>query len=59
MVSFASNAEKAGIDFDQEIVSVQMEAEVPPKQLLFIPAVLMFMGIWWLQRGRVRKEQAA
>jgi TRAP transporter 4TM/12TM fusion protein len=57
-VSFGSNAEKAGIDFDQEIVSVQLDAPRPPKQLLFIPAVLLFGLVWRMQRGRQKKELA-
>ncbi len=56
-VVFGSNAEKMGIDFDQEIVSVQLDAPRPPKQLLFIPAVLLFALIWSLQRGRQKKEK--
>ncbi len=57
-VVFSSPAEKAGVDFDQEIVSVQSVASRPPKQLVFIPAILAFVLIWSIQRGRSRKEQA-
>lgn len=57
-VVFSSAAEKAGIDFDQEIVSIQTIASRPPKQLVFIPALLLFVLIWSIQRGRARKEQA-
>ncbi|MBW2634208.1 MAG: TRAP transporter permease, partial [Deltaproteobacteria bacterium] len=35
-VVFSSPAEKAGIDFDQEVLSIQMPAKRPPKQLMFI-----------------------
>jgi len=56
-VGFASSAEKAGIDFDQEIASIQMDADIPPKQLMFIPAILFFALIWWLQRERSRREK--
>ena len=58
-VVFASNAEKAGVDFDQEIVNVQMEASIPPKQLLYIPAIMLFAVVYALQRRRAKKEQAA
>ena len=58
-VVFASNAEKAGVDFDQEIVNVQMAASIPPKQLLFIPALVLFAGVYAVQRRRARKEQTA
>jgi hypothetical protein len=57
-VMFASSAEKAGVDFDQEIVSIQASASRPPKQLVFIPALLLFGLIWTMQKGRSRKEQA-
>jgi TRAP transporter 4TM/12TM fusion protein len=57
-VMFASSAEKAGVDFDQEIVSIQASASRPPKQLVFIPALLLFGLIWTMQRGRSRKEEA-
>ncbi len=55
-VGFGSSAEKAGIDFEQEIVNVQTDADIPPKQLMFIPAVLFFALIYWLQRRRSRSE---
>ncbi len=57
-VMFASSAEKAGVDFDQEIISIQASASRPPKQLVFIPALVLFGLVWSIQRGRSRKEQA-
>ncbi len=53
-VVFASLAEKAGLDFDQEILSIQAKASRPPKQLVYIPAILIFLGIVLLQRRRLR-----
>jgi hypothetical protein len=58
MVTFASLAEKSGIDFDQEILSVEMPNDRPPKQLMFIPAFALLALIYRLQRGRLRKEQS-
>jgi TRAP transporter 4TM/12TM fusion protein len=58
-VVFASAAEKARVDFDQEILYVQVPNERPPKQLMFIPALLLLALVYRLQRGRIRKEQAA
>jgi hypothetical protein len=58
-VVFSSAAEKAGIDFDQEILNIQVPAERPPKQLMFIPALLLYAGVWFLQRGRKQKLEAA
>jgi TRAP transporter 4TM/12TM fusion protein len=57
MVAFASPAEKASIDFDQEILSIQMEADRPPKQLMFFPALALLALIWFLQKGRIRKAE--
>jgi TRAP-type uncharacterized transport system fused permease subunit len=57
-VVFGSQAEKRGIFFDQEIVFVQVEAQRPPKQLVFIPALLLFALIWYMQRRRSTKKQA-
>ena len=51
-VMFASPAEKVGIDFDWEIVNLQVEAERPPKQLMFIPALGLLVLVAWLQRRR-------
>ena len=59
MISNIHAAEKAGVDFDQEIVSIQALASRPPKQLMFIPALLLFALVWVLQRGRARKAAAA
>ena len=57
-VVFASPAEKAGIDFDQEVLNIQMPAERPPKQLMFIPAFALYALVWFLQRGRKNKLEA-
>jgi TRAP transporter 4TM/12TM fusion protein len=56
-VVFASPAEKAKIDFDQEILSVQVPNERPPKQLMFIPALLLLTLIWFIQRKRAKKQE--
>ncbi len=56
LVAFSSPAEKAKIDFDQEIVSVQLKADRPPKQIMFFPAILLFFFIWKCQKGRVKKK---
>jgi predicted nucleic-acid-binding protein len=58
-VVFSSLAEKAGVDFDQEILNLQMPTKRLPKQLMFIPAMLLLSLIWFLQRGRSKKLQEA
>jgi TRAP transporter 4TM/12TM fusion protein len=55
LVAFGSPAEKARIDFDQEIIGVQMKTDRPPKQLVFIPAMMLLALLWYIQRGRARK----
>lgn len=55
IVGFGSPAEKASIDFDQEILSIQMPTDRPNKELMFIPALLLLALIWRLQKGREAK----
>lgn len=58
-VVFSSAAEKAGIDFDQEILNLQVPTDRLPKQLVFIPALALLAFIWFVQRNRSRKMTAA
>jgi TRAP transporter 4TM/12TM fusion protein len=58
-VVFSSPAEKASIDFDQEILNIQLLNDRPPKQLMFIPALLLLAAIWFLQKKRVKKSLVA
>ncbi len=51
-VGFDSLAQKAGLDFDWVIENVQIEADRPPKQLFYLPAILLLVGIIALQRRR-------
>ncbi|HKK91288.1 MAG TPA: DUF3394 domain-containing protein, partial [Desulfobacteraceae bacterium] len=58
-VVFASKAEKIGIDFDQEIIMVKIPADRPPKELAFIPALVLLSVIFLLQRKRRHRLEAA
>jgi len=61
-VVFSSRAEKAGIDFDQEILNIQMPSERPDKELMVIPALLLYGFVWFVQNRRskkLRKQTAA
>ncbi|MCB2215096.1 TRAP transporter permease [Desulfofustis glycolicus] len=58
MVMFGSPADRALIRFGYEITSVHVENERPPKQLMFIPALLLLALIWFFQRRRVQRQQA-
>ncbi|MCP3868607.1 MAG: TRAP transporter permease [Gammaproteobacteria bacterium] len=51
-VVFGSIAQDAGLDFDWEIVNLQIAAERPPKHLMFIPAVILLGLVALAQRRR-------
>ncbi len=56
-VVFGSTAERQKIDFDFEVASVQVKADRPPKQLFYIPALLLLGLIVMLQRRRRRVDE--
>jgi TRAP-type uncharacterized transport system fused permease subunit len=58
-IVFGSAAEKQKLDFDWEIVSVQSKADRPPKQLMYLPALILFALVFLLQRGRRTKAAPA
>jgi TRAP-type uncharacterized transport system fused permease subunit len=59
-VVFGSVAERQKIDFDFEIPSVQKQADRPPKQLFYLPALLLLGMIIMLQlRRRPKAEPVA
>ncbi|MFD0980871.1 TRAP transporter permease [Tropicimonas aquimaris] len=51
-VAFDSPAQKAGLDWDQEIVEVLAPGSQPSKYLMYLPALLLLAGIIMLQRRR-------
>ncbi|MDJ0880587.1 MAG: TRAP transporter permease [Gammaproteobacteria bacterium] len=51
-VVFGSAAEKAGIDFDWEVKSIQTKTDRPPKHLMYGPAIVLFLLVYFLQRQR-------
>ena len=53
MVAFDSHVEKAGIDFDWEILSLQVPKDRPAKQWMYLPALFLLGSIIILQRKRV------
>jgi hypothetical protein len=57
-VVFASAAEKAGIDFDQELLNIKVPTRIPPKQLMFIPALVLGALVWFAQRRRKKRQEA-
>ncbi|SDG72693.1 TRAP transporter permease [Roseospirillum parvum] len=52
-IGFGSQAERMGIDYDFVVEKVFVEnTERPPKHLMYIPAVLLIVGVALLQRRR-------
>ncbi|MEE9194358.1 MAG: TRAP transporter permease [Alphaproteobacteria bacterium] len=56
-VVFGTVAERQKIDFDFEIASVQKKADRPPRQLFYIPALLLLGFIVMIQRRRRPQDQ--
>lgn len=57
-IVFGSAAEKQKLDFDWEVAGIVVDADRPPKQLMFIPALVLLGAVFMLQRGRRRKLDA-
>jgi TRAP-type uncharacterized transport system fused permease subunit len=53
-VEFGKFAQKKGIDFDWEVTKLEVPADRPPKELFYIPAILLLMLICFLQIKRRR-----
>ncbi len=52
-----SFAAKKGVDFDWVVLNIETPADRLPKELFFIPALLLLAFIWFLQKGRIRKQE--
>ena len=57
--AYDSPAQKAGLDWDQEVLRVLKPASAPSKYWMFIPALLVLAGVVMLQRGRAPKPRRA
>lgn len=57
-VNFGSAAEKAGIQFGWSIEAVQAQLERPPRELMFIPALLLLALVAFGQLKRKAREEA-
>ena len=59
-LAFGGPAEQLGIDWDWEVVEIEQAADRPPKELFYIPALLLVALIYLLQmRRKTRLEQGA
>ncbi|WP_339489190.1 TRAP transporter permease [Pseudomonas sp. EL_65y_Pfl2_R95] len=55
-VTFGSPAAEAGLEFDQQIMLVRAPTENWQKELMWIPGLLLFALVIWLQRRRREPE---
>jgi len=58
-VAFGSPAADAGFDWDFVIVTVRVPREQYPKEIIFLPALAIAVGIYFLQRQRQTRKGAA
>ena len=58
-LSFGSAAEQSGIDFDWEITAIEVPADRRPKQLMYIPALVLLLAIGYLQWHRRKLQPQA
>ncbi|MBP5857575.1 TRAP transporter permease [Marivibrio halodurans] len=55
---YNSPADEAGFDFDQVITEIGVPAAQPPKELMWIPGLLLLLVVAWAQRRRGAREAA-
>ncbi len=53
-VVFGSPAQKAGLDFDWQLLTLHLEQDRPGKHWVYLPAMLLLAVIGWLQHRRRR-----
>ncbi|MDH5539303.1 MAG: DUF3394 domain-containing protein, partial [Rhizobacter sp.] len=58
-VKFGSRAEKLGIEQGFKVAGIEMPAERPSKEWMFLPALGLLALVVMVQRGRNRREPAA
>ncbi|PRY20961.1 TRAP transporter 4TM/12TM fusion protein [Aliiruegeria haliotis] len=51
-LGFGGPAEQLKIDFDWEVVEIEVPADRPPQEIFYIPALLLLGGVAFLQRRR-------
>ncbi len=55
-VDIGSRAAQAGLDAFQQISSIEVANPQPPKQLIYIPALLLILLVGWMQKRHVREN---
>jgi TRAP transporter 4TM/12TM fusion protein len=58
-VVFGQYAQQKGVDFDWQVLRIEKPAERMPKEVFYLPALLLLALVAWLQLGRKRKMQTA
>lgn len=59
-VVFGSPAEKEGLyDWDQRIIALAIPADQPPKELIWIPSLMLLAGLWFIQTRRQKRLATA
>ncbi len=56
-LNFGGPSEQLGIDFDWELAELEVAADRMPKELFYIPALLLLGLVFLMQMGRKRKEE--
>ena len=56
-LNFGGPSEQLGIDFDWELAELEVAADRLPKEIFYIPALLLLGLVALLQRGRKRKQE--
>lgn len=51
-IVFGSTAERQKLDFDWEVADIQVKSDRPPKQWLYIPAIILLIIVWKIQSRR-------
>ncbi|WP_418320226.1 TRAP transporter permease [Piscinibacter sakaiensis] len=58
-VKFGSRAEKLGLEQGFNVASIEVPAERPAKEWMFVPALVLLALVIFLQRPRIRRTPAA
>ncbi len=57
-LNFGGPAEQLKIDFDWEVVEIEVAADRPPQEIFYIPAMLLLGAVFLLQTRRKKKAEA-
>ena len=55
-VQFGSQAEKLGLEAGFKVSGIELPADRPPKEWMFVPALLLLAAVMWLQRRRLPRK---